>query len=322
MQGDVLRVGFCGASVCCPTYYLHQLDVRDAGGMIGSVVGCGVLTVALPNTGPVRIDVHARNNRDTGWYAFKFDRLNDPVGASQIAFDWTIPGSMSGGADFDVFTLHASAGAAGLLRFTGASVCCPTYFLHYAEVLDATGQRIAAVLGDGVTPFTFPATGLYTVLVSARNYQDSGWYSVKVDCNSRPWAACDCNAHASSYGRYCAGTAGTNGIPTLAASLPRLGQNVNVAIGNSYGQATSVMVLLGATATNSPLPAFNARLCVGNPTVLAVMPLAAGGTTLSYAIPNDSLLCGIGLAVQTAVVDPGATGGGAFSDGLLLVLGL
>ncbi|MEZ5964517.1 MAG: hypothetical protein R3F56_11775 [Planctomycetota bacterium] len=317
-QGDTLRVSFCSQTTCCPTYYLHQIDLWQGTTHLGGVQGVGTFTVSLPTTGFYTLEVRARNNQSTGWYAFQLDRLNDPAAADRIAFNWNIQGALAARAEFDVYTLHATAGESALLRFTCQTTCCPTYYIHFAQLVDAAGTEVAAVAGNGSMPFTIPATGTYTLFVAARNYESAGWYTVSVDCQSWPFTPCDTVAHASNYGQ---GSMGTNGVPSLTATAPpRLGQVFPVSVGNSWGQATAAGLLIGPSAANVAVPTYGATLLVAYPSVV-MLALPPAGATVGFPLPNDPLLLGIGVAMQSLVADPNATSGIAFSRGLVVVFG-
>lgn len=317
-QGDTLRVTFSSQSCCNPTYYYHELDVSFGATSLGNIQGVGVRDFAIPSTGTYTISVKARNNQSTGWYAFKLNRLNDPVGADRIAFGWNMPGSIDAAAEFDVYTLHATMDGSGVLRFTSQSCCNPTYYYHYAELVDATGQRQAIVNGNGAAPFTIQADGVYTLFVAARNFQSTGWYAVSVECASWPAVPCDCVAYSANYGE---GWPGTNDVPTLTASArPILGAIAGIDIGNCLGQPTQAFVLLGTQPANQAT-AFGGTLLVAAPTVLPPIALPVAGGRLPYALPNDPLLCGIGFVAQALVLDPGASAELAFSRGLSLIVG-
>lgn len=98
----------------------------------------------------------------------------------------------------------------------------------------------------------------------------------------------------------------------------------SVDVGNPFGQPTQAIVVYGLSAGNTPLPTFGCTLLVANPAILAAIPLPAAGQTLSFPIPNNRLLCGIGVATQSIVADPTMgppSWGASFSRGLLMLIG-
>jgi hypothetical protein len=315
-KGDILRITF-SSQYAGSGYYVHQLAVSEGAVPVGSpILGLGPLTVMLPSTAYYTIEVRARNFQSNGWYAFQVDRLNDPAGADRIAFNWNMKGSITYAAGFAVYTLRAEAGSSGDLQFT-SQYAGSGYYIHYAEVLDPTGKRLAAVDGTGQAAVKFGTTGIYTVLVAARNYQSTGWYGVSVRCHWSMTAPCDCAGHSSNFGKGCSGT---NDVPTLTASMPpKLGAMAGIDIGNSSNKSTLAILLIGIDTDNQA--AFGCTLLVAAPIDLQ-LPLPPAGATVSLAIPNDPLWCGLGVAVQSVQFDEGAGPAKlAFSRGLLLLLG-
>jgi hypothetical protein len=188
--------------------------------------------------------------------------------------------------------------------------------------VDPSGQqatRLVRVDGNGVSsPFTYPNTGVVTLFIAALDYQRTGWYSGTVSCASWPAIPCDCTAFAANYS---SGWPGTNGVPSLTAtSLLRLGSTGVVHVGNSYGQSTSGVLLLG-TSEAAIATQFGGTILVEAPTVLPIPNLPLNGSSLPFPIPNNRVLCGIAFALQALVVDPGASHGVAFSRGLIAVIG-
>ncbi len=321
-QGDTLRVVFSSQNSGYPSYsYYHQLELRQGTTVIGNVIaGLGTETVTLPNTGYYTLHVRAQNNQSTGWYGFKLDRVNDPVGADRMALDWNLEGSLTSAADFAVYQIRAVAGSQAQLTFTSENSGYPSYnYYHYAELLGDDGTQIAAVQGNGAAPITFTETGVYTLFVAAQNWQSTGWYAAALECQSWPVTACDDAAHSSNFG---AGLAGTNGVPSLTtAAPPQLGAMLDVNVGSSATQPTTALLLIGLSSANDPLAGYGGTVLVANPTLHVLSGVAPSGSTLQFPIPNDALLLGLGFAAQSLVVDAGAVNGFAFSPGLLVLLG-
>jgi hypothetical protein len=227
-------------------------------------------------------------------------------------------GTISAPAMFFVYTLRAVANSGAILRFTSKSD--PWSYFHYAELVDAAGKRLATVSGNGSTVIKFPATGVYTLFVAARNYQSAGWYAVSVDCKSWPAVPCDCTAYTGNYGK---GWPGTKGVPALTSNtLPRLGRIADIRVGNSFGKQTQAFLLVGIGAENNRISKLGGTLLVAAPFTAIPLTLPPGGGKFPIPIPNDPYLCGIGTAMQAILYDPGAKPGRlAFSRGLLVLLG-
>jgi len=123
-------------------------------------------------------------------------------------------------------------------------------------------------------------------------------------------------ATSTNYGQ---GHPGGNGVPSLTTSaLPRLGTVPNLQLGNSAGQSTAALLLLGTSRAAIPTP-FGGTLLV-LPLLAETLPLPASGAALPLPIPDDATLCGVLLQLQHVVVDARASHGLAFSPGLELRL--
>lgn len=116
------------------------------------------------------------------------------------------------------------------------------------------------------------------------------------------------------------GHPGTNGVPALtAAAAPALGTTFGVTLGNSAPGAAPALVLLGETSFYQPT-VWEGVLLVKEPLILAVT-LPPGGFVFPYSVPSDSAWIGLNQVAQLAVIDPGASAGLAFSEGLRLTFG-
>ncbi|MSR47995.1 MAG: hypothetical protein EXS13_13205 [Planctomycetes bacterium] len=130
------------------------------------------------------------------------------------------------------------------------------------------------------------------------------------------WA--DCHATAQNYG---AGWPGTHGVPSLTASNPPwLGESISIDLGNSYGQPTIALVLLGFGKATQP-SSWDGDFLVATPWISFSFALPAGGLSLPQEVDPDVSLCGVEVDVQLLHVDPGASDNSAFSAGLELILG-
>lgn len=318
--GDIVRFSFCSESCCSGPYYYHQLDVRQGTTSLGTIIGVGSTAITLPSTGAYSIDVRARNLQSVGWYTFQVDRVIDPVAVKPTAFGWLNAGSIAQPAEFVTYRFSATAGSSAQLAFVSQSCCSGPYYYHQAEILDPTGTPIAApVVGIGSPTYALPVTGYYTLLIYARNYQSAGFFTAQLNCQSWPGQPCGGPAWVRNYGT---GWPGTLGVPALTASAPPvIGTTISIDVGNSSGQATPCLLLLGTQAASSPLAGYGGNILVGYPTVLSIAALPPAGTGLPVAVPAAPWLSGWGFTMQSLVFDAGAASGGvAFSRGLALIL--
>jgi len=124
-------------------------------------------------------------------------------------------------------------------------------------------------------------------------------------------------AFSNTYGP---GHAGTLGVPSLTvATDPVLCQTLDLAVTNSSGQTAAGALLLGLEDQVETLPS-GATLLV-NPQYILHIQVPPGGATISVNVPCNPSLYGVSLFLQAIQLDPGATGGKAFTPGLRLLLG-
>ena len=124
----------------------------------------------------------------------------------------------------------------------------------------------------------------------------------------------------ASWSNYGAGLAGTFGVPPLVARVnPVLGRRIAIDLGNSYGLATTDLLLVGLGRTSIGTHRGGVLLVI--PLLTQFSPLAPGGTTFQGDLPGDATLCGVTVDLQAIEVDPGALNGLSFTRGLELTLG-
>ncbi len=321
--GDVVRLAFASENSGWPNFtYYHQIDVSDAAGPVATVSGYGLATFTLQTSGLYSVKVKAINNASTGWYAFYVNRLNNPVGADRIAFDWQMQGGVGAATEYACYTIHGAAGASAELALRSEDSGWPNYTpYHYAELLDAQGNSVATVTGNAAQkPFSFPHTGVFTLYVGARDQQARGWFTASVVCTAWPFSPCDTQSYSGNYGQ---GFSGGGTVPTLtAATEPRIGAVTQIDVGNAYTQPATAVLLLSHRAA-SFASAFGGTLLLADPILFATVNLPAAPATQQVVLPwpNEQLLVGLGIGAQSIVIDPATPGQLAFSPGLLMVLG-
>lgn len=127
--------------------------------------------------------------------------------------------------------------------------------------------------------------------------------------------------HPATSAHYGSGWPGTGGtIPTMdPKTLPYRGTTLEVDVTNSSGSATTAFVFIGFARGDVPTH-FGGSLLV-DWTSLFPVPLAASGFTLTGGLPTDYWANGLVIDLQAVELDPGASRGLSFTDGLELVLG-
>jgi YVTN family beta-propeller protein len=126
--------------------------------------------------------------------------------------------------------------------------------------------------------------------------------------------------HSASWENYGAGLAGTHGVPFFTSQQdPVLGTSITLDVGNSYGQPTSGLLVLGFQRATLHTGLGSDLLLI--PALLVPISFSFGSDSFTGTLPNDPALLGFALDLQTVEADPGAVKGFSFTQGLELVLG-
>ena len=124
----------------------------------------------------------------------------------------------------------------------------------------------------------------------------------------------------ASWTNYGAGWPGTLGVPAFTASSnPVLGTSVALDLEESSGLWTWGVLFVGLQRTSLHTSLGGDLLVV--PLSSEIVGLAPVGSMLWFDLPSDEELCGIAVDLQVLEVDPGASEGVSFTQGLELVLG-
>lgn len=123
-----------------------------------------------------------------------------------------------------------------------------------------------------------------------------------------------------SWSNYGQGWPGTLGIPAYTCSAnPAIGTSFDVVIGNSSGEAALAYLLLGFQSATIPTNLDGSFELVPLSVFPLVLPQA--GLTVIAVLPPDPALCSLPVFTQVIQVDPGASKGVSFTQGLNLILG-
>lgn len=113
---------------------------------------------------------------------------------------------------------------------------------------------------------------------------------------------------------YGTGLAGRNGVPTIRSTTrPRIGTTVPIAIGNSAGQNTAGLILIGLQKAN--VPVLGGTLLVQS-LVNSTVAIPTAGLSAGLPIPNDRNLVCKSVFLQCAMIDRAATQDFSFTPGL------
>ena len=118
---------------------------------------------------------------------------------------------------------------------------------------------------------------------------------------------------------YGAGWPGTLGEPTLKGyGVPGQGPGIGglcpVSVSNSYGQPTPALLFLGVSTANVQTSKGGTLLVV--PAVTIPLALDATGWATLGGLPYDPRLLGVSFYLQVIELDPGASNGVSFTNGL------
>jgi hypothetical protein len=190
--------------------------------------------------------------------------------------------------------------------------------------------------GDGTTPFTRTYNdGIGVTLTAPSTAGGQFFYRWTIDSVGQPSKQQTINVTMSGphttgaeyltcaafWTNYGAGWPGTNGVPGFTSNAnPILGTSITLDVDNSLGAPTTGFLALGFAPASTPT-IFDGTLLVV-PAQFLTIPLLAGTTPLPGSIPQDASLCGISVYLQVLELDPGASKGIAFSQGLQLALGV
>ena len=124
----------------------------------------------------------------------------------------------------------------------------------------------------------------------------------------------------ASWTNYGSGFPGTNGVPSFTASQPPiLGTMTTLDLANSLGQPTVGLIFVGFTRIDLP-SSWGGDLLV-DPALTLPVTFSYGFDSFDWNVPNDYVLAGVTIDLQSIEADPGAAKGVSFTAGLELVLG-
>jgi hypothetical protein len=170
---------------------------------------------------------------------------------------------------------------------------------HLASGSPALDASVASLAGHGAPTFDFEGNPRPQV----------GGFDIGCDEHR--------DAVAANYGT---GWTGTFGVPSLAVSPPpHFLAPLDVALGNSSGADTIALLAVGAAKASIPTTKDGTLLVL--PLLWVAVAVPAAGATLSYGVIEDPLLGGAEAYLQQLQLDPGASKGVSFSEGLELVVG-
>jgi hypothetical protein len=125
---------------------------------------------------------------------------------------------------------------------------------------------------------------------------------------------------AATWTNYGAGWPGTSGVPSLTTpSNPVLCAPITVDLGNSLGVSTLTALFLGLSPSDRPTN-YDGHFLVA-PSNILLLTLPGAGLAIPGTVPCNPVLCGRSIYLQALEVDPGASQGVSFTQGLRLVLG-
>jgi hypothetical protein len=124
----------------------------------------------------------------------------------------------------------------------------------------------------------------------------------------------------SLWNNYGPGWPGTLGIPTFTASAnPAICTTITLDLSNSLGSYTPAAIMIGLAASYTPT--MYGGILLVSPGWILTLQLPGNGFPFLATLPCNVSLCGLAIFMQALEVDPGASRGISFSQGLQLILG-
>ncbi len=142
-------------------------------------------------SGAVTVVVFEFSGFSGGSYYVSATKLNGGCGGASLGCSSTVDSSLSSPLTFGFYTLQANAG--DIYQFRAARASASGGFVPSAEIYDSKGTRVAALPAASASghaastsTITFPASGLYSVIVSAPLDGSLGAYSLSTIRLNRP----------------------------------------------------------------------------------------------------------------------------------------
>jgi hypothetical protein len=184
-----------------------------------------------------------------------------------------------------------------------------------AEIGESSPSGDAVDFGNAIGAADWNGDGIGDLLIADDRFA--------VTCGggtTRPGAAflvLGCPAYWRNYGD---GWPGWNGVPGFVSLVaPAVGAPIDLQIDNSLGATTLGLMLAGLAQASTPTNAGGTLLL--DPIVMRPLNLPANGLTYSNQIPDDPALYCLDLFAQVLELDPSASKGISFTQGLRLHCG-
>jgi sugar lactone lactonase YvrE len=189
---------------------------------------------------------------------------------------------------------------------------------YVLATMTRTGSNPAMALSlDGTTLYYTSIGNGNLVVVDP----DSGAMTEVIAANGLPGAiAIAVIPRLANWSNYGSGLSGTNGVPFFTSQQdPVLGTTITIDVGNSRGQPTSGILVLGFQRASLHTGLGGDLLLI--PALLVPISFSYGSDSFSGTLPNDPALFGFEIDLQAVEADPGAVKGVSFTQGLSLLLG-
>lgn len=209
------------------------IDLYDSqGNLLASHISAteAILRYTLTSDETYLLIVRESHRGDTGGYGIHLQRLNDPVGATSIAYSQTLTGSLSPGGDADAFTFNGLDGE----EIFAMNTAVPTQMDPILDLYDAQGNLLnsqtsatEAIIRDSLT-----ADETYLLLVRESHRGETGAYGLTLHRLTNPVSPI-----AIAYGQTLVGTLSPSGDADLYSFSGLSGDQVRirVSVSNDLG---------------------------------------------------------------------------------------
>ncbi len=279
-----------------------HLEVRDPDGMLivndactGGASGCTIgREIVLAKAGTHRITLSDINSDELGGYTLQFERIPPAFPRGRvIGYDLPLNDALDYMLDVDAFRFEGIAGTTMRILVTTSGTLDPHVQVY--DPLEALIVNDACTGGCTVSrDIPLGLSGTYYLILSDANHNETGDYSLRVNCLTPSCAPPAAMAVRNG--------SGVNPAVYSSPCPPILGSTWHAEVDtSSHPGATAVLFLFGGQAAGVPTPCGEAL--IGFPRLARFLrPVIGDKAVLDAFINNDPVLAGIAVSSQAVIL--------------------